>query len=362
MLILRHLRKTFFRHQPPVLDDLSLDVAPGEIYTLLGPSGCGKTTLLRLVAGLETPDDGQIRFGDALWADASTGAFVGPQHRDIGLVFQSYAVWPHLDVFDNVAYPLRNRKLPRPVIRERVLETLASVGLDGFETRRATELSGGQQQRVAMARALVGRPQLLLLDEPFSNLDIELRRKLRLELRELQRRLGLTVLLVTHDQDDAFALSDRIAVLRNGRVEQIGTAEAIHDRPSTGFVHDFVGEASRLRGVVVGFDADGTRIELSGRTIDVPGRVQAGLGDTVTLRVRPGDIGLDPSDGALPGEVTHNVFAGDRYETYIKLPDGQMLMAYQRRDSLLPPGRRAFVQLLANVSVSALEEREHHAN
>ena len=353
MLNIRHLKKQFLQKKKPqtVIDDLSLDIAPGEIFTLLGPSGCGKTTLLRLIAGLEAPDGGQITFKGRPWVDSSSSIFVPPSKRGIGLVFQSYAVWPHLNVFDNVAYPLHNQKLETPAIRERVLRTLESVGLAGFEERASHQLSGGQQQRVAMARALVANPGLLLLDEPFSNLDVGLRQKLRLELRDLQRQLGLTVILVTHDQDDAFALSDRIAVIKAGRIEQIGTAEQLHDEPASSFVHDFVGKTSRLRAVVdTGNVEDAPRVWLAEASIPVAAAALPAFGAFVELRIRPEDVVLEVADSLslnsceqLSGEITHNVFSGDRYETYLRLDDGQQLMAYQQRHLALLPGQRACI-------------------
>lgn len=337
MLEIRHITKSFGGSQ--VLDDLSLDIRQGEIFTLLGASGCGKTTLLRILAGLEVPDQGRVYFNGQSWIDMAVGTFVSPQKRGLGLVFQSYAVWPHLNVFDNVAYPLRNQKLARGVIRDKVMSTLEIVGLAGLESRAAHQLSGGQQQRVAMARALVGDPALLLLDEPFSNLDVALRKQLRHELKALQKRLGLTVVLVTHDQDDAFALSDRIAVLRAGRVEQIGTAEQIHDHPATAFVQGFVGRGSLLTGSLVGH---GERARLGHAEVPLAQRLEHAADTPLTLWVRPDSVGLSSADDAagwgLRGQVTHSIFAGDRYETYVRLGDDQSLMAYQSREQLSAPG------------------------
>lgn len=336
MLEIRHINKSF--SGSPVLDDLSLDIGKGEIFTLLGASGCGKTTLLRILAGLETADSGQLYFDGQPWVDRSQGISVAPQSRGIGLVFQSYAVWPHLSVFDNVAYPLRNRKVARSVVQEKVVRTLQSVGLAGLEQRAAHQLSGGQQQRVAMARALVGDPALLLLDEPFSNLDIGLRKQLRQELKSLQKRLGLTVVLVTHDQDDAFALSDRIAVLKGGRVEQIGTAEQIHNQPATPYVQEFVGRGSQLKAQVA---SNGQHASLGGALIQLSKPLLAEDQTPISLWVRPETITLSALDASLTqlrGRVSHSVFAGDRYETYVRLPDDQQLMAYQSLSELSPSG------------------------
>ncbi|MCO8167517.1 ABC transporter ATP-binding protein [Pseudomonas sp. 21LCFQ02] len=336
MLEIRHITKSFTGH--PVLHDLSLDIGKGEIFTLLGASGCGKTTLLRILAGLETADQGQLYFDGQTWVDRSHGTFVAPQQRGIGLVFQSYAVWPHLSVFDNVAYPLRNRKIAREQIQEKVMRTLHSVGLGGLAQRAAHQLSGGQQQRVAMARALVGDPALLLLDEPFSNLDVGLRKQLRQELKDLQKRLGLTVVLVTHDQDDAFALSDRIAVLKDGRVEQIGTAEQIHNEPATAYVQGFIGRGSQLQAHLT---SNGEFAALGGIEVKLAVRVIAPNRAPLALWVRPESVTLNqlsqPGIG-LQGQVSHSVFAGDRYETYVRLSDQQQLMAFQSHGQLSAPG------------------------
>lgn len=353
MLEIRQIVKTFEGDR--VLDDLSLEIRQGEIFTLLGASGCGKTTLLRILAGLETPETGRVYFNGEPWVDTAANTFLPPQRRGVGLVFQSYAVWPHLNVFDNVAYPLRNQKVPRPQIRERVLNILESVGLSAYEQRATHQLSGGQQQRVAMARALVGDPALLLLDEPFSNLDVGLRKQLRQELKDLQKRLGLTVVLVTHDQEDAFALSDRIAVLKAGRVEQIGSAEDIHDRPATQFVQGFVGRGTELRGRLTG---SGDRAWVGRGEVYLARPLQAGVDSPLTLWVRPDAIALDATDSGtgsgIQGTVSHSLFAGDRYETYVDLDDGQQLLAYQLRHQLYAPGSRVNVIFSSNPHASLL--------
>lgn len=359
MLTLRRLQKQFpaaARHAAPVqvLDGLSLDIHDGEIFTLLGPSGCGKTTLLRVIAGLETVDAGYIGYRGEAWVDSERALEVPARRRGIGLVFQSYAVWPHLSVFDNVAYPLRHQRVRAALLRERVLRTLHSVGLDGFEQRMPHQLSGGQQQRVAMARALVGEPGLLLLDEPFSNLDVGLRQRLRLELKELQRQLGVTVVLVTHDQEDAFALSDRIALLQHGRVEQIGTAESLHDEPASAYVHDFIGKSAQLR-AEYGQAQDGRAAQalVCGLPVVPAPALALASGAAISLRVRPQDIRLVAGDGGLRGEVSHSVFAGSRYETYVRLPDGQQLMVYQSRDERSVAGQHVRIEFLAPPHVSA---------
>jgi ABC-type Fe3+/spermidine/putrescine transport system ATPase subunit len=220
----------------PAVDRVSLEIQRGEIFTLLGPSGCGKTTTLRLVAGLERPDAGEIVLRGRVVASAARRLFVAPHKRNLGMVFQSYAIWPHMTVFENVAYPLRLRGTTGAVVRDKVVRVLDLVGLSGLEERSATLLSGGQMQRLALCRSLVYEPDLLLLDEPFSNLDAKLREQMRVELKLLQRRLGVTVLFVTHDQIEALSLSDRIAVMQRGRVEQVGTPRDLYERPGSPFV------------------------------------------------------------------------------------------------------------------------------
>ncbi len=231
-----HQLSKWFEPGKPVLDCLDLHLENGELTGLLGPSGCGKTTLLRIFAGLERPSAGRVSFGDEVMVDASAGTFVAPEKRNVSMVFQSYAIWPHMTVFDNVAFPLRIQKTAKTELRQRVDEVLASVRLDGLEKRRPAELSGGQQQRVALARALVQRPRLLLLDEPLSNLDASLRAEMRRMIRALQQEDRLTAVLVTHDWADASALSNTVVVLRDGRIEQQGTVDDVRADPASDFV------------------------------------------------------------------------------------------------------------------------------
>ena len=228
-----------------ILNNLSLTIKKGECFTLLGPSGCGKTVLLRLIAGFESPDAGRIYLDDTLVTDPAAQVEVPPENRGIGLVFQDYAVWPHMTVFDNVGYPLKIAKRSKEEIRERVMEMVEIVGMKGLEKRLPSELSGGQQQRVALARALVGKPALLLLDEPLSNLDANLREEMRFEIKELQRKLNVTVLYVTHDQEIGLAISDRVAIMDEaGAIQQIGTPWEIFEQPVNPFVFNFMGIAN----------------------------------------------------------------------------------------------------------------------
>ena len=230
--------------------DFSLSVGRGEFVTLLGPSGCGKTTTLRCVAGLERPDAGEIRIGDEVVASAGRGIYLYPEHRNIGMVFQSYAVWPHMTVFENVAYGLRVRRIAAAEIRERTTRALELVGLDHLAERYATKLSGGQRQRVALARAIVYEPRVVLFDEPLSNLDAKLREQMRIELVRLQQEVGITSIYVTHDQAEALVMSDRVVVMDKGVIQQIDDPQTIYARPANTFVANFIGVANLMEGVV----------------------------------------------------------------------------------------------------------------
>jgi iron(III) transport system ATP-binding protein len=300
------------------VNEVSFSVQFGEIFTLLGPSGCGKTTTLRLVAGLEEPDEGEILVQGAPMAAPRRNIFVVPDKRQMGMVFQSYAIWPHLTVFENVAFPLRVRRESAAAIRERVGRALAMVGLAGMEERGATALSGGQQQRVALARALVYEPSILLLDEPLSNLDAKLREQMRFEIRALQKKLQLTLLYVTHDQTEAMTLSDRIAVVNRGRFEQVGTPAEVYEKAQTSFVAEFLGRTILLEGTIVSNQA-GSWFEFpdaAGRLL-LEGDPWSG-GSAARLFVRPEDIEILPSGEPAPHEVRATVeevaYLGDRFE------------------------------------------------
>ncbi|OGQ24589.1 MAG: hypothetical protein A3C54_07930 [Deltaproteobacteria bacterium RIFCSPHIGHO2_02_FULL_60_17] len=303
------------------VDRMSFAVAPGEFFTLLGPSGCGKTTTLRLVAGLEEPDEGEILLNGIPIASPKRGIFVPPDKRRMGMVFQSYAIWPHLTVFENVAFPLRVRREPAAAVKERVLGALDLVGLQGLAERGATELSGGQQQRVALARALAYTPAVLLLDEPLSNLDAKLREQMRFELRSLQRRLNLSVLYVTHDQGEAMAMSDRIAVVHRGRPEQVGVAAELYETPASSFVGDFLGRTVMLRGTVKK-SAQGSWIDLrnAGGRISLANNrpAQFAEGEEVRILSRPEDIDLLPGGEVGPNQIKAKVemvaYLGDHLE------------------------------------------------
>ena len=296
--------------------DVVLHVEPGEFLTLLGPSGCGKTTTLRMIAGYEMPDAGRIRFGgqDVTREPAN--------RRNIGFVFQNYALFPHLSIFENVAYGLRVRGIDEAQIGRRVGEVLALVGLGGYEQQFSSQLSGGEQQRVALARAIVIRPQVLLFDEPLSNLDAKLRVQMRHEIRELQRTLGITTVYVTHDQEEAMAVSDRIAVMSAGSVVQEGTAEVLYHRPASQFVAQFVGRVNLVPGRIASIAGGVAKVAALGSTVDAvvvaPGLVP---GAAVRLVVRPESIAIAPAasaSGALTATVTSRTFLGEKIEYLLR--------------------------------------------
>src|SRR5919199_2287248 len=296
-LAVENLHKWFIERKERVhaVDGVSFQVEAGSFYTLLGPSGCGKTTTLRCVAGLERPDDGVIVVAGR--TVSGKNQFVPPHKRDIGMVFQSYAIWPHMSVFENVAFPLRvARGIPGSEIKRRVEEALATVQLAGYEGRMATQLSGGQQQRLALARALVRRPKLLLLDEPLSNLDAQLRAELRVELLGLQRQVGITTLYVTHDQVEALSMSSRIAVMNQGRIVQEGTPREVYEHPNSDFVARFVGTANFLPGTIAGRAAEPAHVvvETSIGPVEAAAPPGRAAGDALTLTVRPENIRLVP--------------------------------------------------------------------
>jgi iron(III) transport system ATP-binding protein len=242
------LTKSFDAYR--AVDEISFEVGAGEFVTLLGPSGCGKTTTLRMIAGLEQPDAGVVQVGDRVLTSVEQRIVLPPERRGMGMVFQNYAIWPHMTVFENVAFPLQRRKMPAPQIREHVTRMLRTVGLDGFADRPAPLLSGGQQQRVALARALVSDPVVLLLDEPLSNLDAHLREEMRFEIKEVQARIGITTVFVTHDQEEALTMSDRVIVMNAGHIEQNGAPRELYEAPRSAFVVNFLGQVNHLQGRV----------------------------------------------------------------------------------------------------------------
>ena len=294
-----------------VLDHIVLDIYDNEFLTLLGPSGCGKTTTLRIIGGFETADEGEVIFmGEEISA-------VPPHKRNVNTVFQRYALFPHLNVFENVAFPLREKKVPKAEIEERVNEMLKLVALKGFEKRSVSSLSGGQQQRVAIARALVGRPKVLLLDEPLAALDLKLRKDMQQELKNIQKATGITFVFVTHDQEEALSMSDTVVVMSNGRIQQIGTPIDIYNEPKNAFVADFIGESNILDGVML----RDRRVSFSGHVFDC---VDAGfeLKEPVDVVIRPEDVDIVSADkGMLRGVVTSVTFLGVHYEIIVDIND-----------------------------------------
>src|SRR5215216_1615338 len=287
-LIIEHLTK-IFSGSVRAIDDVSLNIQPGEMVSFLGPSGCGKTTTLNCIAGLEHPDQGLIQVGDFVMTDGARHIFLQPEERGLGMVFQSYALWPHMTVADNVGFGLRIAKVSSAEIKRRVNDILELVGLGGMGSRYPFQLSGGQQQRVALARAVVAEPRVLLLDEPLSNLDAKVRETARIWLRDIQKRLGITAVYVTHDQAEALAMSDKIAVMHAGRVQQFATPQEVYDHPATRFVAEFIGATSFLKGKVVDATANGAHVELPTGDMLAARRVSAGaldVGDDVSVAIR----------------------------------------------------------------------------
>ena len=361
-LELKEIKKSFTEGEA-VLDNISLEISKGEFITLLGSSGCGKTTTLRIIAGLEQPDAGSV------WLDGREVTGLEPNQRDVNTVFQNYALFPHMNVAENIGYGLKLKKVPKSEIRKKVSQMLELVQLEGYERRKPSELSGGQKQRVAIARALVNNPKILLLDEPLGALDLQLRRAMQIELKHLQKKLGITFIYITHDQEEAINMSDRIAVMRDGRIEQIGTPDEIYNHPKTSYVATFVGNANILHGVAesiqgenaivkIGNDRVIVKLETSQQdTGDTRAKQYLAAGEKVTLAVRSenillqetaviGDTGTDHRDAVdisvadgsldahnknsvsgLQATVTEKNFAGGQLRVTLKLSDGTQLIA-----------------------------------
>ena len=358
-LELKEIKKSFTEGEA-VLDNISLEISKGEFITLLGSSGCGKTTTLRIIAGLEQPDAGSV------WLDGREVTGLEPNQRDVNTVFQNYALFPHMNVAENIGYGLKLKKVPKNEIRKKVSQMLELVQLEGYEKRKPSELSGGQKQRVAIARALVNNPKVLLLDEPLGALDLQLRRAMQIELKHLQKKLGITFIYITHDQEEAINMSDRIAVMRDGCIEQIGTPDEIYNHPKTSYVATFVGNANILHGVaesiqgenaIVKIGNDRVIVKLETSQQDTRAKQYLAAGEKVTLAVRSenillqetaviGDTGTDyrdavdisVADGSLDAHnknsvsglqatVTEKNFAGGQLRVTLKLSDGTQLIA-----------------------------------
>lgn len=314
----------------PVLSGLSLEIHDGECFTLLGPSGCGKTVLMRLIAGFESPDTGSISIGGEPVASATTGLLLPPDKRGLGMVFQDYAVWPHMSVFDNVAYPLKLAGTPGAELNERTLRAIGLVGLDGLQARLPSQLSGWQQQRVALARALVSEPRLLLLDEPLNNLDANLREEMRFEIKALQRKLGITILYVTHDQEIALGISDRLAVMdEHGVLRQVGAPEEVYEHPADDFVFRFLGIANFLP-----VSRDGDALFVGGSTAAWVGPMPDKMGKEITAGFRPSDVLLSRDGDGLPGQVMRASFLGAQVDYLIDIAGTLIRAALPSHDCL----------------------------
>ncbi|GGI02454.1 ABC transporter ATP-binding protein [Egicoccus halophilus] len=347
MLRLRNVEKAF--GDVRAVNDVSFDVHEGEILTLLGPSGCGKSTTLRLVMGLERATGGQIEYqGKVLDSD---DGFVPPHKRSMGMVFQSYAIWPHMTVAKNIAYPLKLRKRPKKEIDAAIERVLALVGMEGMQDRPGTKLSGGQMQRVALARALVYEPKLLLLDEPFSNLDAQLREHMRAEVKSLQRRLGLTVLFVTHDQTEALSMSNSIVLMRTGRIIQVADPKTMYNEPTEQFVRDFVGHTIILAGELVGVGEQTARVrfpsgdEVSGQ---IRHRETLEVGNRAEVAIRPEKVQIHPCDSGasgVPAEVEVVLFIGNHYELQLKTSWGLEFLVVVGVEREWHEGERVIVEL-----------------
>lgn len=319
ILSLQNITKSF--GETPVLRSISLDVEKGEFITLLGSSGCGKTTTLRIIAGLENPDSGRVILAGNDVTDAQ------PNHRDVNTIFQNYALFPHMNVYNNIAYSLKLKKLPAGEIKTKVLEMLDMVMLPGFEKRMPSELSGGQRQRVAIARALVNNPSVLLLDEPLGALDLQLRRQMQQELKKLQKRLGITFVYITHDQEEAINMSDRIVVMNNGQLEQVGAPAEIYDHPKTAFVAGFIGTANLFYGKVDAVENGIARVTLrcGGKASVAVGSDSPACGSPICFSVRSENVlaTAAPGEGfSIPATVAENSYVGGMLRIVLQLPNG----------------------------------------
>lgn len=299
-------------------------IKDGEFVSILGPSGCGKTTMLRMIAGFEKASEGEIYIGDSIVSSDKSNVFVPPEKRGIGMVFQSYAVWPHMNVFDNIAYPLKIKKIPKDEMKKKVNKALEIVHLDQYAERFPSQLSGGQQQRVALGRALVGEPELLLLDEPLSNLDAKLRESMRFEIKEIQKKLNMTVIYVTHDQGEAMAMSDRIIVMNKGIIQQVDIPNNIYEKPYNEFVADFIGKVNFIKGISNDGEVQLTEIGCN-INYDSP------INGNIVLAVRPENISLNKEKGDIKGEIMGKFYLGDTVDYRVNV-NGKVIRAIIRAD------------------------------
>lgn len=345
-LSLRQLTKRY--GQTLAVDDVSLEIFRGEFVTLLGPSGCGKTTTLRLIAGFVRPDKGEIAVGDRVLVSTQRGVFVPPSKRGMGMVFQSYAVWPHMQVFDNIAYGLRIKKLAKSEIRKKVREALELVRLEGFERRYPPQLSGGEQQRVALARALVTQPDILLFDEPLSNLDAKLREEMRFEIREIQRKIRITAVYVTHDQAEAMVMSDRTAVMSKGRIHQVGHPYEVYTSPRDQFVAGFIGLTNFLKGTVREKDENYASVLVSSNLLFRARRKrEIETGQDVLLSVRPENIsmleGQQSGDNVIAGKLARVDYLGSVMDCRVDV--NGLSLRVQTRPRSVEPGDKIYLRI-----------------
>jgi len=354
MIRVRNLQKTYHTKHEEVeaVRDVSFEVADGEFYTLLGPSGCGKTTILRCIAGLERPDNGTISLNGATMFSVQEAINVPPEKRSIGMVFQSYAIWPHMSVFDNVAFPLRHSssRFARSEVESRVRNVLEMVRLNGLEKRNGGELSGGQQQRLALARALVCEPKLLLLDEPLSNLDARLRGEMRLELCELQKRLRVTTLYVTHDQVEALSLSNRVAVVKAGRIAQLDNPRTVHQNPNDGFVAAFMGSMNMVSGTLTRNADSIWAMDTAIGKFHCAKSSDLRVGERALLTIQPVYVVVHETIQAginvVPGTVVLSVFSGDYVDCQLRVGE-YTLYARQHPSVEFREGQEVFIELPA---------------
>jgi ABC-type Fe3+/spermidine/putrescine transport system ATPase subunit len=354
---LEGLSKTYPGSTIPAVNNLSLDIYDGEVVTLLGPSGCGKSTTLRMVAGLEVPDEGSIHFGDKAVVITEKKLRLPPDKRDLGMVFQSYAIWPHMTVEENISFPLKARHFKSSEMKDRVANVLELVGMPGMEKRPGPLLSGGQQQRVALARALVTEPRVLLLDEPFSNLDAKLREQMRVEVKLLQKRLNIAILFVTHDQIEALSLSNHIALMNLGEVQQQGEPRMLYEEPANEFVRDFVGRTVLFKGSVKTSNPSGqiaVAVEgapdcvVFGRAYDPDGLKD---GQEVFIGIRPEDVEVQAATdsttpaGTVSGRVVAALFTGERMEYQVDVDGQGEIQVYGERHEPVEDGGRVWLKL-----------------
>lgn len=331
-IILRHVTKKFTTKtlgDIVAVDDFNLEVHEGECFSFLGPSGCGKSTTLRMIAGFEDLTEGEIELCGRLVSSRAKNLYVPPEERGLGMVFQAFAVWPHMNVFENVAFPLRIQKVNRTDLERRVNEALRHTSLTGLETTFPSDLSGGQQQRIALARAIVTNPKVMLLDEPLSNLDPKLRETMRFEIKALQRKFNFTIIFVTHDQSEAMAISDRVVIMKDGVICQQGTPTEIYEQPNSRFVANFIGKANFIDGTFRGMDGENALVEVGGHTfpIPAPGKMEGVQKDgPCCLAVRPESILLSEEEGPLPGRVSRATYYGAKVEYEVMLGDQPIIV------------------------------------